>query len=99
MLVSVVFLKSLACVLGALAEVGVDVFTDFITKSNTLAILLFLGVVAGMFDGFGSFVAHGGCKENGPRVFWLKKFWCLMTDTICGLICLLVFIIIVHRMR
>jgi hypothetical protein len=42
---------------------------------------------------------HRVCKENGPRVFWLKKFWWLMTDTICGLICLLVFIIIVHRMR
>jgi hypothetical protein len=39
------------------------------------------------------------CKENGPWAIWLNKFWCLMINTICGLICLLVFIIIVHRMR
>jgi hypothetical protein len=39
------------------------------------------------------------CKENGPRAFWLIEFWCLMNNTIRGLICLLVFIIIVHRMR
>jgi hypothetical protein len=39
------------------------------------------------------------CKENGPRAFWLIEFWCLMINTTCGLICLLVFIIIVHRMR
>jgi hypothetical protein len=39
------------------------------------------------------------CKENGPRAIWLSKFWCLMIDTICGLMCLLVFIIVVHRMR
>jgi uncharacterized membrane protein len=41
----------------------------------------------------------GGCKENGPRAIWLIEFWCLMINTTCGLICLLVFIIIVHRMR
>jgi hypothetical protein len=40
-----------------------------------------------------------GCKENGPRAIWLIKFWCLMINTICGLICLLVFLIIIHRMR
>jgi hypothetical protein len=39
------------------------------------------------------------CKENGPRAIWLIKFWCLMINTICGPICLLVFLIIVHRMR
>jgi hypothetical protein len=39
------------------------------------------------------------CKENGPRAIWLIEFWCLMINTTCGLICLLVFIIIVHRMR
>jgi hypothetical protein len=39
------------------------------------------------------------CKENGPRAIWLIEFWCLMINTTCGLICLLVFIIIVHRMQ
>jgi hypothetical protein len=39
------------------------------------------------------------CKENGPLVIWLNEFLCLMINTICGLMCLLVFIIIVHRMR
>jgi hypothetical protein len=41
----------------------------------------------------------GGCKENGPRAIWLIEFWCLMINTTFGLICLLVFIIIVHRMQ
>jgi hypothetical protein len=45
-------------------------------------------------------VAKGyACKENGPQAFWLIEFWCLMINTTYGLICLLVFIIIVHRMR
>jgi hypothetical protein len=43
--------------------------------------------------------AEQECKENGPRAIWLIEFWCLMINTTCGLICLLVFIIIVHRMR
>jgi hypothetical protein len=41
----------------------------------------------------------GDCKENGSRAIWLIEFWCLMINTICRLICLLVFIIVVHRMR
>jgi hypothetical protein len=44
----------------ASAKAGVDVFTDSITLSSTLAILLFLGIAAGMLDGFDSSVAHGG---------------------------------------
>jgi hypothetical protein len=39
------------------------------------------------------------CKENGPRVLWLSKFWCLMINTICGLTCFLVFMFVVHRMQ
>ena len=39
------------------------------------------------------------CKENGPQAIWLNRFWCLMINTTCGLICLLVFIILVHRVR
>jgi hypothetical protein len=49
-------------VLGASAEEGVDVFMDSITASNTLAILLFLRVIAGILDGFGSSIAHGGLR-------------------------------------
>jgi hypothetical protein len=60
MLASVVFLESLACVLRASAEAGADVFTDSKTASSTLAILIFLGVTAGMLDGFGSPIAHDG---------------------------------------
>jgi DNA repair exonuclease SbcCD ATPase subunit len=30
------------------------------------------------------------CKENGPQAIWLIEFWCLMINTICGLIYLLV---------
>jgi hypothetical protein len=54
------FFETLPSVLGASAEEGVDVFIDSITASSTLAILLFLGVVVGMLDGFDSFVVHGG---------------------------------------
>jgi hypothetical protein len=36
------------------------------------------------------------CKENGPRAIWLNEFWCLMINTICELMCLLVFV--VHMM-
>jgi heme/copper-type cytochrome/quinol oxidase subunit 2 len=56
-----------------------------------------------LFACFGCVVINhqkkGDCKENGPQAFWLIEFWCLMINTACGLICLLVFIIIVHRMR
>jgi hypothetical protein len=38
------------------------------------------------------------CKENGPRPIWLNRFWCLMINITCGLICLLVFAFVVHRM-
>jgi hypothetical protein len=38
------------------------------------------------------------CKKNGPRVIWLNRFWCLMINITYGLMCLLVFMIIVHRM-
>jgi hypothetical protein len=40
----------------------------------------------------------GDCKENGPRTIWLNRFWCLMINITCGLICLLVFMIVVQRM-
>ena len=40
----------------------------------------------------------GGCKENGPRAIWLNRFWCLMINITCGLMCLLVFMFVVHRM-
>jgi hypothetical protein len=56
------FFKISPSLLRASAEAGVDVFTDSITASSTLAILLFLGVVAGILDAFGSFVMHGGLR-------------------------------------
>jgi hypothetical protein len=70
MLASSVFLESLASVLRASADVGVDVYTDSITASNTLAILLFPGVTVGMLDSFGSSVAHGGLSAfNYSAIF------------------------------
>jgi hypothetical protein len=60
MLASAAFFESLACVVRASTEAGVDVFTYSITASSTLAILLFLGVTTGMLDGFGSPTVHGG---------------------------------------
>jgi hypothetical protein len=60
MLASLVFLESLACVLRALAEARADVFMDSRTTSSMLAILLFLGVAAGVLDGLGSPIAHDG---------------------------------------
>jgi hypothetical protein len=38
-------------------------------------------------------------RKNGPRAIWLNEFWCLMINTTCELMCLLVFMFIVHRMR
>jgi hypothetical protein len=56
-----------------------------------------------LFASFGCVVINhqkgGDCKENGPWAIWLIEFWCLMINTICGLIYLLVFIIVVHRMQ
>ena len=40
----------------------------------------------------------GDCKENGPHAIWLNKFWCLMINITCGLMRLLVFMFVVHRM-
>jgi hypothetical protein len=60
MLASSDFIEISPSVLGASAEAGVDVFTYSITASSMLAILLFLGVVAEILDGFGSSVVHGG---------------------------------------
>jgi hypothetical protein len=37
-------------------------------------------------------------EENGPRAIWLNRFWCLMINTTSGLMCLLVFVFVVHRM-
>jgi hypothetical protein len=39
------------------------------------------------------------CKENGPRAIWLNRFWCLMINITCGLMCLLVFMIVVDMMQ
>jgi hypothetical protein len=40
----------------------------------------------------------GLCKENKPQAIWINRFWCLMINIICGLMCLLVFMFVVHRM-
>jgi hypothetical protein len=39
------------------------------------------------------------CKENGPHAIWIKRFWCLMVNITCGLMSLLVFVFVVHRMQ
>jgi hypothetical protein len=40
----------------------------------------------------------GDFKENGPRAIWLNEFWCLMINTPCELMYLLVFVFVVHKM-
>jgi hypothetical protein len=40
----------------------------------------------------------GDCKENGPRAIWLNRFWCLMINITYGLMCLPMFMFVVHRM-
>jgi hypothetical protein len=32
------------------------------------------------------------CIENGPLAIWLNRFWCLMINITCGVMCLLVFV-------
>jgi hypothetical protein len=46
----------------------------------------------------GRFFYNGLCKENGPYVIWLKGFWCLMINIAYGLMSLLAFMFVVHRM-
>jgi hypothetical protein len=80
------FFETLPSVLGTSAEAAVDVFTDSITASNTLAILLFLGVVAGMLDGFGSSIVHGGlsafnCSAAFSSFGSSASFVLALTDT------------------
>jgi hypothetical protein len=45
------------------------------------------------------FAQMSGVRKNGPRAIWLNEFWCLMINTTCELMCLLVFMFIVHRIR
>jgi hypothetical protein len=56
------FFKISPPVLGASVEAGVDAYTDSMTASSTLAILLFLRVVAGILDAFGNSVSCGGLR-------------------------------------
>jgi hypothetical protein len=37
-------------------------------------------------------------KENRPRAIWLNRFWCLKINITCGLMYLLVFVFVVHKM-
>jgi hypothetical protein len=47
------------------AEAGVCAFTGSMTASSTLAILLLLGVAAGIFDALGSSVSRNRLKAFG----------------------------------
>jgi hypothetical protein len=49
-------------------------------------------------DGESTTEYYETCKENGPRAIWLNRFWCLMINITCGLMCLLVFVFVVHMM-
>jgi hypothetical protein len=55
--------------LGARAKAGVDAFTDSMTASTTLAILLFFrvaaGIAVGILDAFGNSVSRAGLKAFG----------------------------------
>jgi hypothetical protein len=54
------------------AEAGVDTFTDSIPVYSTLAILLLFGVIATIFDTFGSFVSCNGLKAFNCSVDFLS---------------------------
>jgi hypothetical protein len=66
--------------------------------SNRLHIFIQMFVI---FACFGCVVVNHqkgeDCKENGLRAIWLNEFWCLMINTTCELMCLLVFVFVVHR--
>jgi hypothetical protein len=55
-----------------------------------------------IFSSFGCVVINhqkgGDCKENGPLAIWLNGFWWLMINITYGLMCLLVFVLVVHMM-
>jgi hypothetical protein len=70
---------------------SVECKTQATWESKCLLYLLALVVLS-------SITKRGDCKENGPRTIWLKWFWCLMINIAYGLMCLLVFFIVVHRM-
>jgi hypothetical protein len=72
MLASLDFFRASPSASGA--EAGVDTFTDSITASSTLAILLF-GVIAATFDTFGSSVS---CNE-------LRAFGCSVISLVLAL--------------
>jgi hypothetical protein len=37
-------------------------------------------------------------ENKDQQAIWLNRVWCLMINTTCGLMCLLVFMFVVHRM-
>jgi FtsZ-binding cell division protein ZapB len=75
---------------------------DLIDNYNPCTLLLAFIQMFVIFACFGCVVINhqkgGDCKENGPRVIWLNRFWCLLINITYRLMCLLVFMIIVHRM-
>jgi hypothetical protein len=72
-----------SCILASRLQISIEMFVIFVC--------------------FGCVVINhqkgGDCKENGPQAIWLKGFWCLMINITYVLICLLVFVFIVHMMR
>jgi hypothetical protein len=70
MLASLDFFRASPSASGA--EVGVDTFTDSITASSTLAILLLFGVIAAIFDTFGSSVSCNRLKAFGCSIDFLS---------------------------
>jgi F0F1-type ATP synthase assembly protein I len=59
------FFKTSPSVLGAAAKAGVGTFIDSMIVSSTLAILLFLGVAAGILDAFRSSVSRNEFRAFG----------------------------------
>jgi hypothetical protein len=51
--------------LGASVEIRVNAFKDSVTTSSTLAILLFFGVAAEIFDAFGTSILSNGLRAFG----------------------------------
>jgi hypothetical protein len=59
---------TVAALIVSFAGAGVNALVDSMTASNTLAILLLLGVIAGVFDTFDNSNSDGGLKIFGGPV-------------------------------
>jgi hypothetical protein len=71
---------------------------ELVSQGKEKLVVLEAGELEGLHRSRSCGELLGDCKENGPRAIWLNRFWCLMINIACGLMCLLVFLFVVHMM-